>query len=63
MNWRKILVWWLCGVFCGLTIAQILIDDTEVSRIITAISIGVVILQLSTIMYIFGGMHDNNKKS
>lgn len=39
-NWLIYAVWWICGVMCGLTVAQFLVADEELSLILSYITMG-----------------------
>jgi hypothetical protein len=51
-NWHIWFSWWMAGIVCGLTIAQILVRDEELSCIISAITLGVLFVDLAVVSFV-----------
>lgn len=51
-NWHIWFSWWMSGIVCGLTIAQILVRDEELSCIILAITFGILFVDLVVVLFV-----------
>lgn len=51
-NWHIWFSWWMSGIVCGLTIAQILVRDEELSRIILAITFDILFVDLAVVLFV-----------
>jgi hypothetical protein len=51
-NWHIWFSWWMSGIVCGLTIAQILVRDEELSCIILAITLGVLFVDIAVVSFV-----------
>jgi len=51
-QWETWLSWWLSGIVCGLTIAQLMIKDETISWQLLLWTFGILALDLILVLYV-----------